>query len=125
MASLGSGTVSAPYAVAIALLMLGLYTMVAHRNLLKKFVGMTIFQTAIILFFLALSAKRDATLPILPEGPVDARLYVNPLPHALMLTAIVVMVATAGVALAILIRLYARYGSLEEEAIVEPPPEAR
>lgn len=106
-----------PYWVAIGLLMLGLYTMIAHRNLMKKFVGMTIFQTAIILFFLLTSLKRDATLPIVSGLLVDPRDYMNPLPHALMLTAIVVMVATAGVALAILIRLHALCGSLEEDVI--------
>ena len=110
-----------PYWVAIALMMLGLYTMIAHRNLFKKLVGMTVFQTSIILFFLLTSVKRHATLPIVPHdgAPVDPTQYVNPLPHALMLTAIVVMVATAGVALAILIRLYATYGSLEEDVIAE------
>lgn len=110
-----------PYWVAIALMMLGLYTMIAHRNFFKKLVGMTVFQTSIILFFLLTSVKRNATLPIVPHelAPVDPTQYVNPLPHALMLTAIVVMVATAGVALAILIRLYATYGSLEEDVIAE------
>ena len=108
-----------PYWVAIALLMLGLYTMIAHRNLMKKVVGMTIFQTAIILFFLVLSIKRGATLPVVPPGAVRAEDFMNPLPHALMLTAIVVMVATSGVAFAILIRLYARYGTLEEDALAE------
>jgi multicomponent Na+:H+ antiporter subunit C len=106
-----------PYVVAVALLMIGLYTMIAHRNLLKKLVGMTIFQTAIMLFFLLTSVKRNGTLPIVPSGPVDPTPYMNPLPHALILTAIVVMVATTGVALAILIRLYAAYGSLEEDVI--------
>lgn len=113
-----------PYWVAIGLLMLGLYTMIAQPNLMKKLVGMTIFQTAIILFFLLTAAKRDATLPIVAAGPVDPAAYVNPLPHALMLTAIVVMVATTGVALAILIRLYARYGSLEEATLADRLAEA-
>jgi multicomponent Na+:H+ antiporter subunit C len=119
-----------PYVAGVLLLMLGLYTMIAQRNLLKKLVGMTIFQTAIILFFLLTSAKRDGRLPIVPPGPVDPTPYMNPLPHALMLTAIVVMVATTGVALALLIRLYAAYGSLEENVIAErvaaetPPPDA-
>ncbi len=108
-----------PYWVAIALLMLGLYTMIAHRNLMKKVVGMTIFQTAIILFFLVMSIKRGATLPIVFPGAVQAHDYMNPLPHALMLTAIVVMVATSGVAFAILIRLHARYGTLEEDALAQ------
>lgn len=106
-----------PYWVALALLMLGLYTMIAHRNLLKKAVGMTIFQTAIILFFLLLAVKREGSLPIVAAGAVEPAGFMNPLPHALMLTAIVVMVATSGVAMAILIRLYARYGSLEEDVI--------
>lgn len=108
-----------PYWVAVALLMLGLYVMIAQGNLLKKLVGMNIFQTAIILFFLLLSVKRHATLPIVPGTVADVRGFMNPLPHALMLTAIVVMVATTGVALAILIRLHAAYGSLEERVIAE------
>jgi multicomponent Na+:H+ antiporter subunit C len=93
--------------------------MIGHRNLMKKVIGMSIFQTAIILFFLVLSIKRDASVPIVPPGAVDPRAFVNPLPHALMLTAIVVMVATSGVALAILIRLHTRYGTLEEDALAE------
>jgi multicomponent Na+:H+ antiporter subunit C len=108
-----------PYWVAIGLLMLGLYTMIAHRNLTKKLIGMSIFQTAIILFFLVTSIKDGATLPVVVPGRVAAAAFMNPLPHALMLTAIVVMVATSGVALAILIRLYARYGTLEEDELAE------
>ena len=108
-----------PYWVAIVLLMLGLYTMIAHRNLTKKLIGMSIFQTAIILFFLVTSIKDGATLPIVVPGGVEAAKFMNPLPHALMLTAIVVMVATSGVAFAILIRLYARYGTLEEDELAE------
>jgi multicomponent Na+:H+ antiporter subunit C len=120
-----------PYVAAIVLLMVGLYTMIAQRNLLKKLVGMTIFQTAVMLVFLLTSAKRHGQLPIVPAGRVDPTTFMNPLPHALMLTAIVVMVATAGVALAILVRLYAAYGSLEEDVIAErvaagdPPPDVR
>lgn len=111
------------YWVAVVLLMLGLHTMIVHRNLFKKFVGMTIFQTAIILFFLLVSIKRDASIPIVPDGAVAAG-FMNPLPHALMLTAIVVAAATAGVAFALLIRLYAVYGSLEEDVIeAAAPPE--
>ena len=108
-----------PYWVAIGLLMLGLYTMIAHRNLLKKLIGMAIFQTAIILFFMMISVKRDATLPIVVATVTDARAYMNPLPHVLMLTAIVVAVATSGMALAILVRLHGAYGSLEEDVIAE------
>jgi multicomponent Na+:H+ antiporter subunit C len=108
---------SAPYAIAVGLLALGLATALAQRNLVRKLVGMTVFQTAIILFFLMLSVKRGADLPIVPHGVIAAPGFMNPLPHALMLTAIVVMVATSGVAFAILIRLYQRYGTLEEDRI--------
>jgi multicomponent Na+:H+ antiporter subunit C len=107
------------YWVAIGLLMVGLYTMVAQRNLVKKLIGMTIFQTAIILFFLLLSVKRGGTLPIVEPGVLDPARYMNPLPHVLMLTAIVVAVATSGMALAIVVRLHARYGSVEEDVIAE------
>jgi multicomponent Na+:H+ antiporter subunit C len=107
-----------PFWVTTGLLVLGLYTMIVQRNLLKKLVGMTVFQTAVILFFLLLSVKRGARPPIVEAGMGPAA-FMNPLPHALMLTAIVVMVATAGVALAILIRLYTTYGSLEEDWIAE------
>jgi multicomponent Na+:H+ antiporter subunit C len=106
-----------PYWIAVGLLMVGLYTMIAQRNLVKKLVGMTIFQTAIILFFLLLSVKRDATLPIIVTGVSEPARYMNPLPHVLMLTAIVVAVATSGMALAIVVRLSARYGSVEEDVV--------
>ena len=85
---------------------------------------MGIFQTAIILFFVSISSKKNATLPILENaheanGPIiEVSKYLNPLPHVLMLTAIVVMVATLGVALAIIIVIYNRYGTLEENEIM-------
>lgn len=113
-----------PFWIAIGLLMLGLYTMIAHQNLFKKFVGMSVFQTAIILFFMLTSVKRGADLPIVSAGAVGASGFMNPLPHALMLTAIVVAVATAGLALGILIRLHATYGSLEEDVIAAGPAPA-
>ena len=85
---------------------------------------MNIFQWSIILFIVSLSAKRDATIPIVlaghdhVTGPVlDAADYVNPLPHVLMLTAIVVGVAITGVALALLLRIHRQYGTLEEDEL--------
>ena len=110
------------YWVYILLMLIGFYAMVAHGNLLKKVIGMNIFQTAIILFFLSTSAKRGGTLPIVPEaltGGVAPAQLMNPLPHALMLTAIVVMVATLGVALAVLVKIYRRYRSFEEDVILD------
>lgn len=108
----------------ILLMMVGFYAMTGKTNLVKKLVGMNIFQWSIILFVVSLAAKRDATIPIIEGGhdataPVRAAHYVNPLPHVLMLTAIVVGVAITGVALALLLRIYRRYGTLEEDELLE------
>ncbi len=140
------------YWIYVTLMMIGLFAMISKNNLIKKLIGMSIFQTAIILFYVSLSVKGttadDVTIPILPhheehasedggkKSPVshdlhhhaiDPRRYANPLPHVLMLTAIVVGVATLGVALAICQLLYKDYGSLEEDeiltAIRDKPPE--
>ncbi len=109
----------------IILMMIGLYAMIAKRNLVKKIIGMNIFQTAIILFYISTAAKNHATIPILEHGhngghhAIHPEHFINPLPHVLMLTAIVVSVATLGVALALAVRVYRQYGSLEEEEIHE------
>jgi len=108
----------------IALMLIGLYAMIAKNNLVKKVIGMNIFQTAIILFYVSTAVKTGATLPIIMHGhdgdhAVHAADYLNPLPHVLMLTAIVVSVATLGVALALLLRVYRRYNTLEEDEIRE------
>ncbi len=109
-----------PYWMTAALLIIGLYGMIGKRNLAKKLIGMTIFQSAIILFFISGSLKRGATLPIIEHGlgPVDPGQYVNPLPHVLMLTAIVVSVAIFGIALAFLIRIHREFGTLDEEEVL-------
>jgi len=96
--------------------------MIGKRNLVKKLVGMNIFQTAIILYFISTAAKKGATIPIVEQGhgeAIHAAQYVNPLPHVLMLTAIVVMVSTFGVALALIIMIHRRYKTLEEDEILE------
>jgi len=114
----------------IILMMIGFYAMIAKHNLVKKIIGMNIFQTAIILFFVSTAYKKGgATLPILlnphghghgaAESAVAVSQYINPLPHVLMLTAIVVMVATLGVALAIVIMIYRKYGTLNEDEIIK------
>lgn len=107
------------YWVTSALLLVGLYGILFKRNLLKKLIGLNILQSAIILWFVSLSIKPGATVPILPHdlphGPV---VYSSPLPHVLMLTAIVVAVSTTGVALALLIRIYRRFGTLDERVIL-------
>ena len=111
----------------IGLMMIGFYAMIAKKNLVKKIVGMNIFQSAIIFFYITLSIKKgNVSVPILDDGEighgvqgvVDIMKYANPLPHVLMLTAIVVMVATLGVALAVAIIIYRRYNTLEEDEIL-------
>ncbi|MCP4022626.1 MAG: cation:proton antiporter subunit C [Desulfobacteraceae bacterium] len=114
------------YWLYVILMMIGLYAMIAKNNLIKKLVGMNIFQTAIILFYVSIGYKKDATIPII-EGAhgghgasgaaIHAADYINPLPHVLMLTAIVVSVATFGVAMALAVRVYQRYQTLEEDEL--------
>jgi multicomponent Na+:H+ antiporter subunit C len=98
--------------------------MIGKRNLVKKLLGMNIFQTAIILFFVSIGVKKGGGIPIVDKyqalaGGVDAATVVNPLPHVLMLTAIVVGVSVTGVALAVLIRIHEEFGTLEEDEILE------
>jgi multicomponent Na+:H+ antiporter subunit C len=112
------------YWIYIALMMVGLYAIIAKKNLVKKIIGMNILQTAVILFFISLGAKKNATIPIIMHGHtaeghvVRAADYINPLPHVLMLTAIVVAVATLGVALALVIKVFQQYQTLEEDEIL-------
>ena len=112
------------YWLYVILMMIGFYAMIGKRNLVKKLIGMNIFQTAIILLFVSAGVKHGAKIPILNkyevlEKGVDVASVVNPLPHVLMLTAIVVSVSVTGVALAILLRVYREYGTLEEDEILE------
>lgn len=112
------------YWIYVALMMIGFYAMIGKKNLVKKLIGMNIFQTAIILMFVSTGVKHGAKIPIVDkyealEHGVNVASIVNPLPHVLMLTAIVVSVSVTGVALAILQRIYREYGTLEEGEILE------
>ncbi len=111
----------AAYWMCFLVLTIGFYGMLVKRNYVKKLIGMTIFQASIILIFIIAAFKEGATVPVkdplIPVEQVDA--YMNPLPHALMLTAIVVGVATVGVALSLLIRIYTAYGTLDEDDLEE------
>ncbi|MEA3241534.1 MAG: cation:proton antiporter subunit C [Pseudomonadota bacterium] len=120
------------YWLYVILMMIGLYAMLAKRNLVKKLIGMNIFQTAVILFYVSIGVKTgDVNVPILPyhhhgheQAAINVAHYLNPLPHVLMLTAIVVSIATTGVALAVLILIYRKYGTLEENEILRINKEA-
>lgn len=112
------------YWLYVVLMMIGFYAMIGKRNLIKKLLGMNIFQTAIILFYISMGAKRGGAIPILDKeaalaGAVKVAEVVNPLPHVLMLTAIVVSVSVTGVALAVIQRIYKEYGTLEEDEILD------
>ncbi len=108
----------------ILLMLIGLYGIIIKKNIIKKIIGLSILQTAIILFFVSIGAKRGATIPIIEHShdlqhtAVQATGFINPLPHVLMLTAIVVAVATLGVALALAIKVYQMYGTLDEDDIL-------
>ena len=105
------------YAMTFILMGLGIFGMISCGNYMKKIMCMNIMQVSIIFFFLALGQKEHATLPVIVENFLGADAYINPLPHALMLTAIVVSLGTTGVALALLMKIKEIYGTIEEEEI--------
>lgn len=109
------------YVAYVAIMMVGLYAMAAKRNLIKKLIGLGIFQTSIMLLYVSIGAKQGATIPILLKGAAEIAPndYINPLPHVLMLTAIVVSVATLGVALALVEKIHKYFGSIEEDEILK------
>lgn len=102
------------YWIAILLLIVGLYIVIARGNLVKKLIGLSIFQTSVYLIYIAPGKIIGATAPIVAEG---FKLYSNPLPHVLILTAIVVGVATLALGLAIVVRINEAYGTIEEDRI--------
>ena len=113
------------YVIVVILMMIGLWAMLAQKNLIKKCIGMAIFQTGIILFFISIGAKNEARVPILSkfvaENPpaIIVNDYANPLTQILMLTAIVVGVAILGVGLALAQKIYQQYSTFDEDEILE------
>lgn len=101
------------YLIYILLMTIGIYAVLAKGNLVKKVIGLNILQTAVFLFYLSIGRVSGGTVPVIweehPEGP-----YENPLPHVLMLTAIVVGVSVTAVALALIVRIKEAYGTAEE-----------
>ena len=102
------------YWVVIFLMMTGFYVVIARGNLVKKIIGLNIFQTSVFIFYISVGKVRDGTAPILEEG---LKHYSNPLPHVLILTAIVVGVATTALGLALAVRIKEAYGTIEEDEI--------
>ncbi len=106
------------YLLVVALLAVGLTAVLVERNLVQKLIGLAIFNTAVFIFFIEGSVKADGTVPVIdPEIGVEAAAYMNPLPHLLILTAIVVTVAVKGVALALLVSIHRTHGTLDEEEL--------
>lgn len=100
------------YWIIFALMMIGLYAVMSHGNFVKKLIGLNVFQMAVFMFFISLGQVEEGSPPIITEG---VEIYSNPLPHVLILTAIVVGVATTSVGVALAIRIYEAYGTVEED----------
>ena len=105
------------YWIAIVLMMIGFYIVISHGNLIKKVVGLNVFQVSVFVFYISMSKVRGGTAPILAEG---IEVYGNPLPHVLILTAIVVAVATTALALGLVVRIRDAYGTIEADELIDP-----
>jgi multicomponent Na+:H+ antiporter subunit C len=103
------------YLIFIFLMMVGLYVLISRANLVKRMVGLSIFQTSVFLFYISVGKIRGGTAPILTDGEV---VYSNPLPHVLILTAIVVGVATTAVGLSLIVRIHEAYGTIQGDEIL-------
>ncbi|MCE3232098.1 MAG: NADH-ubiquinone oxidoreductase chain [Rickettsiaceae bacterium] len=103
------------YWMAILLMMVGFYGIIARGNLIKKIMSLSIFQISVLLLYISGGYVKDGAVPVLKEG---VTLYVNPIPQVLMLTAIVVGVAVMAVGLALIVRIKEAYGTIEEDEII-------
>jgi len=109
------------YWIVAFLMMAGFYIVVAHGNLVKKLIGLNIFQASVFLLYITFGKVSGGTAPIIAE---NVTIYSNPLPHVLILTAIVVGVATFAVGLALVVRINEAYGTIEEDDIDKQDEEA-
>ncbi|EPJ43987.1 MAG: NADH-ubiquinone oxidoreductase, chain 4L [Osedax symbiont Rs1] len=100
--------------IVIVLMMIGLYIVISQGNLIKKIAGLTLFQTSVFILYISMAKVAGGTAPIFADG---ISLYSNPLPHALILTAIVVGISTTALALSLVVRIKEAYGSIEEDEI--------
>jgi multicomponent Na+:H+ antiporter subunit C len=109
------------YWIVIVLMMTGFYIVVSRGNLVKKIVGLNVFQTSVFVLYISMGKVTGGTAPIIAEGITT---YSNPLPHVLILTAIVVGVATSALGLALVVRIREAYGTIEEDEIDHQDEEA-
>lgn len=106
------------YWIFAVLLMTGLYIIISRENLIKKLIGISIFQSAVFLLYISMDKVEGGTAPILRDG-VENQLYSNPLPQVLILTAIVVGIATLALGLSLVVRISEAYDTVEEDEIRE------
>lgn len=106
------------YWVFAIVLSVGLYTVIAKVNLVKKLIGLSIFQSAVFLMYITMDKVEGGTAPIIQEG-IENQVFSNPLPQVLILTAIVVGVSTLALGLAIVVRISECYGTIEEDEILD------
>ncbi len=104
------------YWIVIFLMMSGFYVVVSRGNLVKKLIGLNIFQASVFILYITMGKVAGGTAPIVAEG---FEVYSNPLPHVLILTAIVVGVATTALGLSLVVRINESYGTIEEDDIRE------
>ncbi len=104
------------YWIAIVLMMIGFYIVISNGNLVKKIMGLSIFQTSVFILYISMGKVTGGTAPILDDS---IEIYSNPLPHVLILTAIVVGIATTALGLALVVRIKEAYGTIEEDEIQE------
>ncbi len=109
------------YWIVIVLMMAGFYIVISRGNLVKKIVGLNVFQTSVFVLYISMGKVTGGTAPIIAEG---ISRYSNPLPHVLILTAIVVGVATSALGLALVVRIREAYGTIEEDEIDHQDEEA-
>ena len=102
------------YWVVFVLMLIGLYIVISHENLVKKIVGLNVFQVSVFVFYISVAKVKGGTAPILADG---IELYSNPLPHVLILTAIVVGVATTALGLALVVRIQESFGTIEDDEV--------
>lgn len=104
------------YWIVFLLMMIGLYIVIAHENLIKKIVGLNVFQVSVFVFYISMAKVKGGTAPILAD---NIEVYSNPLPHVLILTAIVVGVATTALGLALVVRVQESFGTIEDDEVRE------
>jgi multicomponent Na+:H+ antiporter subunit C len=110
------------YWIVAVLMMTGLYVVIAKGNMIKKIIGLNLFQVSVILFYVSMGKVEGGTAPIIAEG---FEVYSNPVPHVLMLTAIVVGVATTALALSLVVRIHEAYGTVEEDEVLAMEDDVR